>query len=127
MGVWVTVPGLLLLYFLTDVLAVTPWLAGLALLVPKVADIVLHPWVGHRCDAQQARRGDRRRLLLVGCALPVAFAALFAVPGGCTGAPAAAVGGGRVRRRQPALRRLPGALPGHPRRPARSATTSGPG
>lgn len=90
MGVWVTVPGLLLLYFLTDVLAVTPWLAGLALLVPKVADVLLHPWVGHRCDVELARRGDRRRLLLVGCALPLAFAALFAVPGGLTGAPAAA-------------------------------------
>ncbi|WP_229401565.1 MFS transporter [Micromonospora okii] len=90
MGVWVTVPGLLLLYFLTDVLAVTPWLAGLALLAPKVADVLLHPWVGHRCDVELARRGDRRRLLLAGCALPVAFAALFAVPGGLTGAPAAA-------------------------------------
>ncbi|WP_405109153.1 MFS transporter [Micromonospora sp. NBC_01405] len=89
MGVWVTVPGLLLLYFLTDVLAVAPWLAGLTLLAPKVADVLLHPWVGHRCDVQQARRGHRRRLLLVGCLLPVAFAALFAVPGGLTGAPAA--------------------------------------
>ncbi|WP_405096484.1 MFS transporter [Micromonospora sp. NBC_01412] len=89
MGVWVTVPGLLLLYFLTDVLAVPPWLAGLTLLAPKVADVLLHPWVGHRCDVQQARRGDRRPLLLVGCLLPVAFAALFAVPGGLTGASAA--------------------------------------
>ncbi|MFI9638531.1 MFS transporter [Micromonospora sp. NPDC051925] len=90
MGVWVTVPGLLLLYFLTDVLAVTPWLAGLALLLPKVADVLLHPWVGHRCDVEQARRGDRRRLLLLGCALPAGFAALFAVPAGWTGGPAAA-------------------------------------
>ncbi|WP_433111377.1 MFS transporter [Micromonospora sp. CA-246542] len=90
MGIWVTVPGLLLLYFLTDVLAVGPWLAGLALLLPKIADVLLHPWVGHRADVEQARRGDRRRLLLLGCALPVAFAALFAVPGGLTGTPAAA-------------------------------------
>ncbi|MBM7495068.1 Na+/melibiose symporter-like transporter [Micromonospora luteifusca] len=90
MGVWVTVPGLLLLYFLTDVLAVGPWLAGLALLLPKIADVLLHPWVGHRADVEQTRRGDRRRLLLLGCALPIAFAALFAVPGGLTGAPAAA-------------------------------------
>ncbi|TNH26850.1 MFS transporter [Micromonospora orduensis] len=90
MGVWVTVPGLLLLYFLTDVLAVGPWLAGLALLLPKIADVVLHPWVGHRADVEQARRGDRRRLLLLGCALPLAFAALFAVPGRLTGASAAA-------------------------------------
>ncbi|OON27213.1 MULTISPECIES: MFS transporter [unclassified Micromonospora] len=90
MGVWVTVPGLLLLYFLTDVLAVAPWLAGLALLAPKVVDVLVHPWVGHRSDAESARRGDRRRLLLAGCALPAAFAALFAVPGGLTGVGAAA-------------------------------------
>ncbi|MFI7606367.1 MFS transporter [Micromonospora sp. NPDC049366] len=90
MGVWVTVPGLLLLYFLTDMLAVAPWLAGLALLLPKIADVLLHPWVGHRSDVEQARRGNRQRLLLLGCALPVAFAALFAVPGALTGAPAAA-------------------------------------
>ncbi|MFC7550270.1 MFS transporter [Plantactinospora sp. GCM10030261] len=90
MGVWVTVPGLLLLYFLTDVLAVTPWLAGLALLLPKIADVLLHPWIGHRADLDQRRHGDRRRLLLIGCALPVAFAAVFAVPGGLTGASAAA-------------------------------------
>ncbi|WP_422741675.1 MFS transporter [Micromonospora sp. WMMD754] len=89
MGVWVTVPGLLLLYFLTDVLAVAPWLAGLTLLLPKIADVLLHPWIGHRCDVEQARRGHRRRLLLAGCALPVAFAALFAAPGDLTGAAAA--------------------------------------
>ncbi|MET7471573.1 MFS transporter [Micromonospora sp. NPDC005686] len=89
MGVWVTVPGLLLLYFLTDVLAVAPWLAGLTLLLPKIADVLLHPWIGHRCDVEQARRGHRRRLLLAGCALPLAFAGLFAVPGGLTGAAAA--------------------------------------
>ncbi|MEU0151976.1 MFS transporter [Micromonospora fulviviridis] len=90
MGVWVTVPGLLLLYFLTDVLAVAPWLAGLTLLLPKIADVLLHPWIGHRCDVEQARRGHRRRLLLAGCALPLAFAALFAVPSGLSGASAAA-------------------------------------
>ncbi|KAB1905637.1 MFS transporter [Micromonospora sp. AMSO1212t] len=89
MGVWVTVPGLLLLYFLTDVLAVAPWLAGLTLLLPKIADVLLHPWIGHRCDVEQARRGHRRRLLLAGCVLPLAFAALFAVPGDLTGAAAA--------------------------------------
>ncbi|MGW5673035.1 MFS transporter, partial [Micromonospora sp. NPDC003776] len=90
MGVWLTVPGLLLLYFLTDMLAVAPWLAGLTLLLPKIADVVLHPWIGHRSDVEQARRGHRRRLLLAGCLLPLAFAALFAVPGELTGAPAAA-------------------------------------
>ncbi|MDU0301854.1 MFS transporter [Streptomyces sp. PAL114] len=81
MGVYVTVPGLLLLYFLTDTLGVAPWLAGLALLVPKAVDIVLHPYVGSLSDRERARRGTRLRLLKAGCALAPAFVALFAVPG----------------------------------------------
>ncbi|WP_433200065.1 MFS transporter [Dactylosporangium sp. CS-047395] len=90
MGIWITVPGLLLLYFLTDVLSVPPLLAGTALLVPKIADVVLHPWVGTVSDAGLARHGSRRRLLLIGCALVLAFVTLFAVPGGLTGPAAAA-------------------------------------
>ena len=43
MGVWVTVPGLLLLYFLTDVLAVPPLLAGFVLLAPKIVDVRAAP------------------------------------------------------------------------------------
>lgn len=90
MGTWVTVPGLLLLYFLTDVLAVAPLVAGLALLLPKIADVLLHPWIGQLSDADLARRGHRRRLMAAGCLLPLAFAALFLAPGGLTGTPAAA-------------------------------------
>lgn len=89
MGTWVTVPGLLLLYFLTDVLAVAPLVAGLVLLLPKIADVLLHPWVGHLSDADLSRRGHRRMLMLLGCGLPLAFAALFLVPGGLVGNSAA--------------------------------------
>jgi glycoside/pentoside/hexuronide:cation symporter, GPH family len=87
MGVWVTVPGLLLLFFLTDVLGISPAIAGLALLLPKILDVVVHPWVGRLSDADRRRHGHRRRLMLLGCVLPVAFALLFAVP--FTGAPGA--------------------------------------
>ncbi|GAB4057859.1 MFS transporter [Catellatospora paridis] len=90
MGTWVTVPGLLLLYFLTDVLAVAPLIAGFVLLLPKIADVLLHPWVGHLSDADLSRRGHRRRLMMLGCGLPLAFAALFLVPGGLIGNSAAA-------------------------------------
>ncbi|MEU8075564.1 MFS transporter [Catellatospora citrea] len=89
MGTWVTVPGLLLLYFLTDVLAVAPLVAGFVLLLPKIADVLLHPWVGHLSDADLARRGHRRHLMMLGCGLPLAFAALFLVPGGLIGNSAA--------------------------------------
>lgn len=43
MGVWVTVPGLLLLYFLTRTLGVPALLAGTTLLLPKIVDVVVHP------------------------------------------------------------------------------------
>ncbi|MEV4538668.1 MFS transporter [Asanoa sp. NPDC049518] len=89
MGVWITVPGLLLLYFLTDVLAVGPLAAGFALLVPKIADVLLHPFVGHVSDVQRARHGHRLTLMLLACVLPLAFAGLFAVPGGLSGNAAA--------------------------------------
>jgi GPH family glycoside/pentoside/hexuronide:cation symporter len=89
MGIWVTVPGILLLYFLTEVLAVPPAAAGLALLVPNIADIVLHPWMGRISDTDRAAAGHRRRLMLAGCAVVVTFVALFAVPGGLRGTPAA--------------------------------------
>ncbi|MBB5868844.1 Na+/melibiose symporter-like transporter [Allocatelliglobosispora scoriae] len=89
MGVWVTVPGLLLLYFLTDVLAVSPLLAGFVLLLPKIADVLLHPWVGHLSDTDLRKRGHRRGLMLLGCGLPFAFAGLFALPAGLTGTTAA--------------------------------------
>ncbi|GIF23824.1 Na+/melibiose symporter-like transporter [Actinoplanes tereljensis] len=90
MGIWVSVPGIFLLYFLTDTLAVPPLIAGFALLLPNVLDIVLHPTVGQLSDADRAGRGSRRRLMFAGCAVVLAFVALFAVPPGLTGVPAAA-------------------------------------
>jgi Na+/melibiose symporter-like transporter len=89
MGIWVTVPGIFLLYFLTNVLAVPPHAAGVALLVPNVADIVLHPWVGRLSDASLADSGHRRQLMLAGCVVVLAFVAMFAVPSGLTGTTAA--------------------------------------
>ncbi|MFJ3666981.1 MFS transporter [Streptomyces sp. NPDC090106] len=89
MGIWVTVPGIFLLYFLTDVLAVPPHVAGLALLLPNIADIVVHPWVGRFSDTSLAGAGHRRRLMAVGCAVTIAFVALFAVPSDLHGTAAA--------------------------------------
>ncbi|SHN43151.1 MFS transporter [Cryptosporangium aurantiacum] len=89
MGIWVTVPGIFLLYFLTDVLAVPPLVAGLAVLLPNIVDVVLHPWVGRLSDADLARRGHRRGLMFVGCLVVLAFVAIFVVPSGLRGTPAA--------------------------------------
>ncbi|MGN0064268.1 MAG: MFS transporter [Nocardioides sp.] len=89
MGVWVTVPGLLLLYFLTDVVGVAAALAGLTLLVPKIVDVVVHPMIGSRSDRQARSLGHRRRMMVGGVALGAAMVAMFTVPSGLTGPPAA--------------------------------------
>ena len=89
MGVWVTVPGLLLLFFLTDVLAVTPWIAGLALLLPKAIDVVVHPWFGTVSDRQRRKYGHRRHMMWIGLFLTVAMVAMFSVPASLSGAGAA--------------------------------------
>lgn len=90
MGIYVTVPGLLLLYYLTNVCDVDAWLAGLTLLLPKVVDVVVHPFVGTVSDAARRRTGSRVRLLTLGMAtLPVAFVLLFAAPNPLLGAWAA--------------------------------------
>ncbi|MEW2624172.1 MFS transporter [Streptomyces sp. NPDC048106] len=89
MGLWVTVPGLLLLYFLTRTLGVPAVLAGTTLLLPKIVDVVVHPLLGSLTDRQARRKGHRRGLLRVGLWLAVAWIALFSVPGGLSGTPAA--------------------------------------
>ncbi|RMI46189.1 MFS transporter [Actinomadura harenae] len=89
MGVWVTVPGLLLLYFLTDVLGVPALLAGLVLLLPKAVDVVVHPLLGSRSDREARRFGHRRRMMRVGLLLGVAMVAMFSVPSALSGAWAA--------------------------------------
>ncbi|GAA3469934.1 MFS transporter [Nonomuraea roseola] len=81
-GVFSAVPGLLLLYYLTDVLGVAAGLAGAVLVAPKVWDVLLNPVVGAASDREAVRTGSRFRLLLLGSVtLPVAFAATFAAPG----------------------------------------------
>ncbi|MEV7503297.1 MFS transporter [Streptomyces sp. NPDC093018] len=89
MGVWVTVPGLLLLYFLTRTLGVPAFLAGTTLLLPKIVDVVAHPLLGSLTDRRARRTGHRRGLLRVGLWLTAAWIALFSVPEGLSGTPAA--------------------------------------
>lgn len=80
-GVFGAVPGLLLLFFLTDTLGVPAGWAGLVLLVPKAWDVLLNPLVGAWSDRDAGRRGSRTRWILAGAiALPLCFVAMFAVP-----------------------------------------------
>ncbi|WP_307791295.1 MFS transporter [Streptomyces actuosus] len=88
-GIYSTVPGLLLLYFMTDALGVPAGVAGLVVVLPKAWDAVFNPMVGAASDSEALRTGRRTRILMAGTlALPVAFAAMFASP--LTGVGAAA-------------------------------------
>ncbi|MBB1151805.1 MULTISPECIES: MFS transporter [Amycolatopsis] len=77
-----TVPGLLLLPYLTDTMAVPAAAAGIIVFVPKAWDVVFNPVAGRLSDADLARTGSRRRFLLRGgIGVAILFFALFAHPG----------------------------------------------
>ncbi|WP_211351958.1 MFS transporter [Haloactinospora alba] len=75
------VPGLVLLYYLTDVLGVPAHTAGLVVFLPKVWDVLITPYAGVLCDRTSSALGPRRPWLLAGVlTLPVTFAAMFLAP-----------------------------------------------
>ena len=85
-----TVPGLLLLYYLTDELGVAAGLAGLVVFTPKAWDVWLNPWIGSRSDRTESRWGPRRPWMLAGgLTLPPLFVLVFAGPASSPGAAAA--------------------------------------
>ncbi len=89
-GGFSTVPGLLLLYYLTDELGVTAVVAGLVVLLPKAWDLVLNPLVGNWSDHTTSRWGARVPWMIRGAiVLPIFFALMFLGPGGITGGAAA--------------------------------------
>src|SRR4051794_41785232 len=59
-GAFGTVPGLLLLPYLTDTLGVAAGLAGLLVLLPKAWGVVVNPIAG-RLAGRPRRRGGARR------------------------------------------------------------------
>lgn len=80
-GAFGTVPGLMLLPYLTDTLAVPALAAGAIVFLPKAWDVVLNPVAGRISDRSVDPRGPRRPWLLrAGIALAVCFALLFAAP-----------------------------------------------
>lgn len=80
-GAFGTVPGLLLLPYLTDTLAVPASVAGLLVLLPKAWDVLFNPVAGRISDRTHTRIGARRPYLIGGgVALAICFAGLFAGP-----------------------------------------------
>lgn len=82
-GGFATLPGLVLVYYLTDTLGVAALAAGAVVTAAKVWDVVIDPWIGGRSDRALATSGSRRRGMLVGAiGLPIGFALTFAVAPG---------------------------------------------
>ena len=80
-GAFGTVPGLLLLPYLTDTLGVAAAVAGVIVFLPKAWDVVLNPIAGRISDRSTSPLGPRRPFLLrAGVALAACFALLFAGP-----------------------------------------------
>ena len=88
-GAFGTVPGLLLLPYLTDSLGVAAGLAGALVLLPKVWDVIFNPIAGRISDRTVTKLGPRRPFVLGGgIAAGVLFMLIFAgVLGTSKGAP----------------------------------------
>jgi glycoside/pentoside/hexuronide:cation symporter, GPH family len=80
-GSFGTVPGLMLLPYLTDTLGVAAAVAGVVVFAPKAWDVVLNPVAGRISDRYVSPRGPRRPFLVRGgLGLAACFALLFAGP-----------------------------------------------
>jgi Na+/melibiose symporter-like transporter len=77
-GSFGTVPGLLLLPYLTDTLGIKAFVAGLLVLLPKAWDVVVNPLAGRISDRTSHAQGGRRPFLLMGLVVAVLFASMFA-------------------------------------------------
>lgn len=82
-GGFATLPGLVLVYYLTDSLGVTALAAGFIVTLAKIWDVLIDPVIGGLSDRTLLRTGSRRGPMLLGAVgLPVCFALTFAVPTG---------------------------------------------
>jgi Na+/melibiose symporter-like transporter len=80
-GGFATLPGLVLVYYLTDNLGLEAVLAGLVVTVAKVWDVLIDPLIGTWSDRSLYRHGTRRRFMVIGALLlPVFFIVTFATP-----------------------------------------------
>lgn len=80
-GIYSSVPSVLLLFYMTQTLGIAPGLAGLAVFLPKIWDVVTDPVMGFISDHTKSPWGRRRPYLLAGAILmSVTFVFLFSAP-----------------------------------------------
>lgn len=88
-GGFATLPGLVLIYYMTDTLGIAAIVAGLLVTAAKVWDVLIDPVIGARSDHSLAVTGSRRRFMVMGgLLLPLFFLLTFAVPSGMGAGPA---------------------------------------
>jgi Na+/melibiose symporter-like transporter len=81
-GLFATIPGVILLHFLTDTMRIDAAAAGAVVLVPKIVGILLDPLIGAASDRLQTPFGRRAPMMLVGGVLMLAsFVLLFGLAG----------------------------------------------
>ena len=80
-NIFIVTTGMFLLFFLTNVLKIEPAVAGMALLIPKLWDVISDPIMGAISDQTHSRWGRRRPYLLF-ASIPfgLIFFALFIAP-----------------------------------------------
>lgn len=77
-GLYATAPGVILLYYMTQVLGLPFGLASLAILLPKLVVVIADPAIGIASDRTRSRWGPRRPYLLAGAVIAAAaFVSLF--------------------------------------------------
>ena len=70
-----------MLFYSTEALGISPFWAGIALLIPRLWDAFIDPFVGAISDRTQSRMGRRRPYLLFGAlTFGIAFALIFRAP-----------------------------------------------
>jgi len=80
-GIFAASPGLFLLFYMTEILGVTAFLAGFALFLPRIWDVITDPFMGSISDRTVSRMGRRRPYLLLGAlTTPVCFMAIYMAP-----------------------------------------------
>ena len=80
-GLFGTTPTVLLLFYLTQLQGVEAGLAGLALLIPKLWDMITNPIVGRWSDAFESKYGRRLPFMLLGAlVMPIGLILMFSVP-----------------------------------------------
>lgn len=80
-GLFSTTPTVLLLFYLTQLRGVEAGLAGLALLVPKLWDMITDPIIGRWSDTSTSKYGRRLPFMLAGTLLmPLGLVLIFSAP-----------------------------------------------